>query len=69
MLSADGSLKFAASAPEPAGAGEGVAGAFDVALSAGAGAAGGAGVEAVSRAGVDGGLVEDEAVEGDGLGF
>ena len=64
---ADGSLKFPASAVVPidaAGAGDGEAGAscaevFD----AGAGAAGGAGVCAVTGAGVDGALADEEAVE------
>ena len=68
ILSAEGSLKFAASAPEPAGAGEGVAGAFGAVPDAGAGAAGGAGVAVFSGAGVDGGLVEDEGAEGAGFG-
>jgi len=41
---AEGSLNSAASAAAPAGAGDGVVGAFDVVLEAGAGAAGAAGV-------------------------
>jgi len=61
---ADGSLKFALSVPAPAGAGDGVAGAFEVVLDAGAGAAGAAGVDAGAGAGVDGVFeVDEEAAE------
>ena len=68
----DGSLKLPSSvAAEAAGAGEGVAGGFEVVLDAGAGAAGGAGVEAAAAAGVEGALVEEAADElaGAALGF
>ena len=68
----DGSLKLPSSvAAEAAGAGEGVAGGFEVVLDAGAGAAGGAGVEAAAEAGVEGALVEEAADElaGAALGF
>lgn len=57
---ADGSLKFPSSVPvDAAGAGDGVAGAFNVVLDAGAGAAGGAGVEAAAGAGVEGALAAE----------
>ena len=51
------------------GAGDGVAGAFNVALDAGAGAAGVEGVWAVAGAGVDGGFEVDDEAAGAGFGF
>jgi hypothetical protein len=69
-VSADGSLKLAPSAAGADGAGEGVAGAFDVVVfEAGAGAAGGAGVCAVAGAGVDGAFKADDEAAGAALGF
>jgi len=60
----DGSLKFPPSVPvDAAGAGDGVAGAFDVVLDAGPGAAGGAGVEAAAGAGVEGALAVEAPAE------
>ena len=71
---ADGSLKLAPSAGAPAGAGDGVSGAFDVVLDAGAGAAGAAGaagVCAVAGAGVERAFEDDDEEEAAGaaLGY
>ena len=64
-----GSLKAAASAPVAAGAGDGVAGGFEVVFDAGAGAAGAAGVEADAGAGVEGAAFGVDAdAAGAGLG-
>ena len=65
---ADGSLKFALSAPA-AGAGDGVAGAFEVGSEAGAGAAGAAGVDAGAGAGVEGSFDVDAEAAGAALGY
>ena len=55
----EGSLKFPSSVPvDVTGAGDGVAGAFEVVLDAGAGAAGGAGVDVTAGVGVEGVLAE-----------
>lgn len=67
--SALGSLKFLASAPGAAGAGEGVAGAVDVVFGAGAGAAGAAGVDAGAGTGVEGVFEVDEEAAGAAFGF
>ena len=63
-----GSLNSAPSADPAAGAGDGVAGAFEVVLEAGAGAAGAAGVLADAGAGVEG-VFEVEDVVGAALGY
>lgn len=64
---ADGSLKSAD--PAPAGAGDGVAGGFDVVFEAGAGAVGAAGVCAELGAGVEGAAGVDDEAAGAGFGF
>lgn len=68
---AEGSLKFALSGPVAAGAGDGVAGAFEVVLDAGAGAgaAGTAGVGAGAGVGVDGAFAVDAEAAVAPLGY
>ena len=68
-VKAEGSLKFTPSAGVPVGAGDGVAGAFDVVFDTGAGAAGAVCVCSVEDVGVDGAFEEDDEAAGTALGF